>query len=76
MKQYDFSMTALIQVVFLILLIVLSGCARNGKFSKEATYEILQEIGKGRDATIDNTPREEMGYQEYERERKKIFEEN
>jgi hypothetical protein len=67
------------QLIVLISLInavfITTGCARDGKFSKEGAYEILRGRNKTQDITIDDEPREDETYHEYERRRQSVLKE-
>ena len=66
-----------IRILILMLLInsvpITTGCARNGEFSKEGTYEILRGINKSQHTSIYNETNDDMSYQEYERNRESIL---
>jgi len=76
MKKHDYFASSLTLVLLIFSVIISSGCARNGEFSKEGAYEILRGINNSQDTTIHDEPKEDVDYREYERRRESVLNDN
>lgn len=57
--------------LLIIILVSLYGCAKDGSFSKAATYEALKSFDRQNNPSIGNeNNQDDMSYQEYESLRK------
>ena len=73
MSKYHCSIRLVIRISIISSVLITTGCARNGEFSKEGAYEILRGINKSQDTTIYDKSKEDVNYQEYERRRQSIL---
>lgn len=72
MKKNHSPATSVTLIFILLSIMVMSGCTRNGEFSKEGAYEILKGMNNSQNTTTYDEPQEDMDFQEYERRRQSI----